>query len=253
MARPIAYGKNLLERAGATVTVTGEAVGKGKERLFDRDTTLLYQDSGTTSPRRVTVDQGVSGPYDPWDSWIIPPGHNLNGLTVSVETSPDVTIWTERDSVAVSGSALILRTPGGGPFTVRATRLVITSPSQAPTFAELLFSTKYELPVGPSIGGLEAGNLAGVNRTVSAGGYVWKVRKYGPLWTARYRLDDLTVAQRDALLTFFEDVTSGARPFYLTDHDGTVTRWVEWVNPEAVFDAAPVSYHGIAFELQEVK
>jgi hypothetical protein len=249
MARPIAYGVNLLETS--TVSVTGEAAGKGKERLTDREIVLPYQDSGITTPRRLTADQGA-GVSTPWDTWIVPPGHNLNGLTLQAETSPDMASWTERDSFVPGSTGLILRTPGGGPFSFRGMRLTINSPASPPSLGELLFTTKYELPVGPSIGGLEAGHVSGVTRAESAGGYVWKVRHWGPLWSARYRLDDLTVAQRDTLLTLFETLASGAKPFYLTDHDGT-TRWVEWMNPEALFQAAPVSLHGVELAFREVK
>ncbi len=247
MARPVAYGRNILETS--TITVTGEAIGLGKERLSDRDKVLLYQDSAIMNPRRITAVQ--IGTPKTFDTWIVPEGHNLSGLTLDMETSPDgVGSWTIRDTV-VASSARILRAIPGGPYATVGARLTINNPVSVPQLPELMFSLKYELPVGPSIGGLVAGDTAGIARHVSQGGHVWKTRRYGPLWQAAYALDDLTVPQRDALLAFYEELASGAKPFYLTDHDETVTRWVEWVESEALFAAAPIALHGTTMTFRE--
>lgn len=238
MPRPIAYPRNILENA--TVTVTGEVALQPKELLFDRDTVIPYADSGTSSPRRVTADQGASGPTYPWDTWIVPPGHNLSGLTLTAESSTDMAAWGTEDTFTPSGSLLVLRTIGS-PVTKRGVRLGIASPGSPPSFAELFFALKFELPVGPSIGGLASGDLYGRDRKVSRSGHPWNILRFGPQWSARYRLADLTVAQRDSLLAMSVILAGGTKPFYLADHDGTV-RYVEWLNAEILFEAQPVTY-----------
>jgi hypothetical protein len=247
MPKPVAYVLNVLERGPVTTTGSDAATPVG--RLTDRRVILPWRDSATTGTRYVTGDQGTTGAPVPWDTWILPEGHNLAGVTLTVETSPDMSAWTARDTLTGAAGLLIRPLPPGA-VTARGARLAMSNLGAVAQLAELLFTQRIEFPV-QSTYEMEAAEFGDVIRQVSRGGTKTKAKRYGPCWRAQYTLRDLTPADRDAFLAAFDTLEASAKFFYLTDHLG-VTRWCEWVNPEALFTPAPIESETIVLQFEEV-
>jgi hypothetical protein len=229
---PVAYALNLLEATTSAVTVTGTAAGSSLNRLFDRDITLPWIDSGTAGTRNIQVDQGAGG-TQAVSSWIIAGPHNL-AVALSLESSPDNAAWTVRDTVTPATTVAFRRS--FSPITARYWRLQIPSPASAPSIPEFFLTVAVPFPKGPHPDGARRGVVPNVVRHESVGGYVWKTRRGGTRWRAEWPLRLLTDAQRQTFETLLTALLDASRPFWLEDVDG-VLRWVEWTNAEATYDA----------------
>lgn len=233
---PVFYGVNLLD-APSIVTVSGEATGKPKERLFDRDIGLPYQDSASAGTRTdPKVDQGAGG-TQAVDTWAIAAGHNLSGAPLSLESSPDDTNWTVRDSLTPSGNGLIFRSIAS--VTARYWRHQII-PGAAPSMAEFFLTQAVTLASGYlSENGMEQGLLGNVLEHQSRAGYVWEASLGPERWVAKYPLRNLSAADKTAMEALFRTIKAGAKFLWIKDADGVV-RWVKWESFQLRFSAVPV-------------
>jgi len=248
MARIVIYGVNLLETA--TVTVSGEVAGKPKERLFDREIGLFYQDTSNTGDRVIKANQGGGG-TQAIDGLYVGPGHNLSGSTVYLESSPDDAVWTPRGNLAVPSSAAfrIKVAPGGGvPWTTQYTRVRIASAPAPPSIGEALISLSWTAPYHvsePGSQGLEP-NIR-VHRSTS--GKAWAAQRGEPAWRAEYLIRDLSLTDRSGLEQVYRDLDGGAKPFAIEDADA-VLRWARLLNALR-FPAVPRYNFDIRLDLQE--
>jgi hypothetical protein len=247
VSKPVAYVVNILERGPVTTTGSDPATPVG--RLIDRRVVLPWRDAAQTGTRTIQGDQGTIGAPEPWDTWILPPGHSLAGATLTVESSIDLAAWTIRDTLT-GASGLVIRPLPAGAVTARGSRLNMANLGAIPSLSELLFTRRIEFPV-QSTYDMEAGLFGDVIRQASRGGTKTRAKRSGPCWRASYTLRDLTPADRDGFLATFSALEASAKFFYLTDHLG-VTRWVEWVNPEALFTPAPIESETIVLQFEEV-
>src|SRR4029453_18922127 len=104
---PVFYPAHFFE--GSTVTVTGEATGFSKDNLSDRDIVTLYQDTGTAGTRVLTAHWTSATAAPAVNTWIIPAQHGLVGVALSLESSPDGSTWTARDTYTPTTTATIQR------------------------------------------------------------------------------------------------------------------------------------------------
>ncbi len=240
----VLYGVNLLETA--VVTVSGEAVGKPKALLYDREITEPWQDTSNAGTRILKSFQG-SG-VQALDSVVGAPGHNLAGATLSWESSPDDAAWTVRGTLVVP-SAAIFRIRGATPWTTAYSRLTITGAAAAPSLAELLFSLAWVAPREVSEPSSSQGLVPNTRLFRASSGKAWGSQRGEPRWHAEYLIRDIPQVDRVALEQVYRDLGGGADPLFLEDADGTA-RWARWLN-NPMFEAVPVYSHDVRLEFEE--
>jgi hypothetical protein len=221
VSRPVFYPTHFLE--GSTVTVSGEAVGFDGDHLSDRDIQSLWMDTAFAGSRIIRANWTATDPIPAVDTWIIPAGHGLVGVALSLQSSPDNVTYTQRDLVTPSTTAAIIRPLPGGAYTFPWWTLVMTGAASAPYLSELYLTQGFPVPLSPGLRGTD-GFISNVNRVVTPGGFVRMARNWGPRWSASWTLPLWSATQwATSLASVFPIVD--AKPFYLTDVDG-ILRWV---------------------------
>lgn len=223
MAAPVLYPGNLLEVG--TVTVSGADADFPQERLYDRDVALEYRDDANSGNREIQNELATARPLD---TWIVPPGHNLAGVSLTLRSSTDafVSVDVVRDTVVVADDGII------GPrsvlqYSTKWTKLRAASPTSAPTLTELILSLGYPIP-SPLKRRYVRAIHGNVSRFVSTTGAVWKAKRGPSRWRGEWEIL-ATDSERDVVDAAFAAAEDGAKPFYLTDVEG-IARWVEWTN-----------------------
>jgi hypothetical protein len=252
----IVAGANLLEGAGAVITVSGEDATKPKTRLYDRRTRLPFADTANTGTRVYKVDQGAGG-TGATNALYIAAGHNLSGATVAYESSPDDAVWTPRGSI-VPASSGAFRIHGAGltPWTTRYTRMTVTGAAAAPQLTEALFTLALQYPFEVSEPGTRYGRRGNIAVSKGSSGDETGVKRGETQFWAEYATRDLDhtaaagIATRTALEAFFDAIHGGARPFFLEDADGII-RWTRVREPEIAFSAVPVYRHDAMLDVVE--
>jgi hypothetical protein len=249
MPIPLLYGFNALDTG--ILTVSGEATGKPKERLFDRRITFAWEDTSAAGARLITIDLGV-GNAEGVDAYVVQAGHNLAGATILFQASTDMAVWNTRDSFAVpaGSTAMIYRTITLE--TTRGWRLSISGAAAPPQITELFITRQVAFPRFPSLGGVRQGLRPLINELESSAGYVWRHTFGDPLWFADYEFRDLTTAERTAIETLYTDLGGGAQFLYLLDADGVV-RWVRMMMSDLGFSATPIVRHNLQVSFLEVR
>jgi hypothetical protein len=226
MTRPIFYPTHLLE--GSTVTVSGSAVGFDANNLSDRNVQSLWMDTAFVGSRTILAHWTSTDPVPAVDTWIVPAGHGLVGVSLSLQSSPDNATYTQRDLVTPATTVAINRPLSGGPYTAPWWSLVMTGATGPPYLSELYLTQGIPVPLSPLLAG-EDGAVSDVTRVVTPGGFVRMARNWGPRWQASWTLPMWSASQwATALASVFPIIDS--KPFYLTDVDG-VLRWVTLMAP----------------------
>ena len=242
---PILYPGNLLAPP-SIVTATGTAAGFPLRRLYDGEIGLPWKDSASGT-RQIILDQGATGARA-IDTVIFAAGHNLAGLTVSLDSAPDGSAWTQRALFTVTAGVHRQSVPIR---LERWWRLNIVAPSVAPAIAEVVFTAALALPVAPVLRGQDVGQLSNVVDLESYGGMEWGLARGAVRWTSLYPLVAMDQTSRDALVTAHRTLAGGAQHCYLTDVDG-VTRWVNWSDRQLRF-ASPLQHrYDVVLSFREV-
>lgn len=221
---PVLYGTNLLETG--TVSVSGASTAQPATRLYDRDIGLYWSDTGTAGTRYVAVDMG-SGQTGTLTTLAIAPGHNLSGLTLTLDWSTSAvsaSSWTNA-TTTTGNSGTVAQLITSSSLTKRSFRLGITGAATAPSISELLFTTGYTFPGIPMAATPQSLQIPATVEQVSIGNYAWNAKLGNDRVGYSYEWRRLTSAQRDALVTFWQSLQSGTQFAFLTDAEGT-TRWV---------------------------
>ena len=212
----IAY-RNILENS--TVTTTNENASFPKYRLSDRDIGKLFKFSAASNPSRITIDQGAATQY-PASRLFIPAGHNLNGLTVTLQYSTDNFAADNHDAVqwAQAGAGLIDK--AFTEQTKRYWRLNIAAPGAPCELAEMFLTKPYEFPRNPSWG-FGTGNRLNVLRDETLSGKVRLIKNGAPRKERTYDLTRIQSAQKTEMETW-ESVSEGIRAIYIEDESAAV-------------------------------
>jgi hypothetical protein len=243
------YPSHFFERA--TMAATGTDPAFPLNHVSDRDIEALWKDSGFSGTRVLSGQwAGSPDPFPPVGDWLIPPGHGLVGVTLSLESSANGSAWTARDSFTPSTTAAVNRAIPSGPFTFEWWRMTMIGAGSAPYLAELILSKSVTMPFGPSIGGFRDGVRSEVVRRVTTGGTVRKSRYWGPRWRASYTVRDILPADWATLIADVAPIVD-AKFCYMTDADG-VLRYVEVLEPDWLGEAAPIDRRDVSLELQAV-
>jgi len=235
---------NLLELG--TVTVTSEASGYPKHRLFDRFLGRMWKATGTAE-QVIKVDQGAAG-NQAVDALVVPAGHNLDGCTCYWEYSTDdfaadinvAAQWTQ------SGSGLILKTLGSA-LTKRYWRLRITGASVAPEVGECFMTELKEISsAGPEE--LVTTRVFNVARSESLGGVGGYLVRGAARRMWEFSLKNMESAEYDVLDALLQG-WAGANPFVFVDPDGAA-HFVEIVG-EVQISHRPGVFKTVRLRLQE--
>lgn len=252
---PIFYGVNYVE--GGLITPTGVEAGFGVERLWDRFQRLECRDSATASPRRYTLDRGA-GVTGTIDTLILGAGHNLAGLTVEVESSPDgLAPWTLRGTgAAIAGIYRLALTA----FDTRYARLNVLSPGVPPILTEWWLTKGFTITGDDgylSEQSFADGAVPQSSEQETQSGVVLTAILGPTRWRASYLFSQLTPVNYAAFDTLWRtNLLGGARPFYLEDAGdaaaGTL-RFVRWLGGAINFQglAATVTRRDLSVEIEE--
>jgi hypothetical protein len=203
---------NMLEAATVTLTAGTAATGYPLYRLYDRDIGRPFVGSAAATTT-VHVDQGAGG-TQAVDRLLIPDGHNLAGVDLDLEHSPDNSTWTPALAgwTGVAGDinkewASIVR---------RYWRFTATSPAAAPSLAELwLTATDTWTREAARPGGAQE-PVHNVTVAVTATARV-RFEVNGPsLAQGNFSLTRMPTAQKDQLLVLWAS-WAGSKPFWVCD------------------------------------
>jgi hypothetical protein len=224
------YVGNLLESA-ATVSAPTDAAAP-ITRLYDGARGPQW--AGTTVAPTVTVDLGAAREASGWGL----ADHNLTGGVVTVESSPDNSTWTARDSATLATPVLARS------FATVSARywrfgLPAASGSGTPTVGELILAAPVTLPTPHVPPGYTDRVLGNVRRDESPAGYTWAVKRGASRREFKLAYAALDLATLDLLRAAFAACDEGAKKFTYVDADG-VAWWVEWIDAtlEATVSAA---------------
>jgi hypothetical protein len=236
MAHPVAYGVNRAETG--TITVGGSAANRPATRLYDRFSVPVWTDTASGT-RNIDLDKGNT--TESIDA-VCGIGHNLGGITC--------TVYHDDNAGFASSTVLGSVVPAAGtPFRVTGTgsterywRFSMASTTAAPQIGELFFTVGVVFPYGPADTDLHRGRVANVVKHETESGIVIAFKKGETRWQSTFTIADINDgADRTAFETLFDNLDGGAKPFFYLDEDGTVLRWVEWVNPEVIASAKPLT------------
>jgi hypothetical protein len=232
---PALYAENVLEDAILTLEPDGAVAGKGVERLDDRDIGLECEDSDVTGTRTWHADRGVGATTPTVHVWIFA-GAAYAGEEITLETSPDNSVWTEQASVTPvddSPQRVVFDTPFAVP---RYVRWSVTDPDAPVRFTEVFVSPSVELTWKPSIGALREPLIPNVTLVESASGRAWAVKRGARRWSTTYLMLGSPNSDRQTIYDVLDVIADGAKPFWLW----TVQSELRWVRMSGAvpFDAA---------------
>lgn len=184
-------------------------------------------------------------------------GRSLTTVNVAVgDTSPPGTTQSTTNTPAPADPLYTIFTPA----TRRYWRIYFTNPltlslGDGPYQAgEILLGVPNVLgnpsttfARSPGVSEAQSGN---VQVDESPGGFVWKVKKGAPRWSATYGWAFMSDADWTALLQAYAECSEGAKPFVLIDVDGTA-RWVEIVSTNLARKRYMTDRNDVELELRE--
>jgi len=222
VVKPVLYPTNVLEGAILTMTPSGAVVGKGTERLVDRDIGLECEDAGIAGQRIWHADQGLAP--KPAGTWLLS-GTGYAGKTVTLESSPDNAVWTPRASVVPVTDTPQRVDISGGPFTIRYGRQHLTGPAVPIRLTEWVLSVGVLLKFKPSAPNLREGVTSQVTRVPSGTGRTWGIKRGARRWSHQYVMSYSPDVDRLQVLQLLTDLDDGAKACWLL----TVTGELRWV------------------------
>lgn len=225
MAKIITYTRNILENSTVTSLPTGEA-SYPTYHLYDRRLGRNFQSSAASSTT-VSIDQGAVTSYEV-DALVIPSGHNLDGLTISLDSSSNGSSWTTIETWAQSGSGQIYKTFTA--TTARYWRLVINSPVSKPYLGEMFLTKSYAWDRNPKE--LDRGNykVFNVQRLEDSGGRPRYVEMGDDKEIREYELEFISGDHRAAIVSLNAS-WAGKSPFYVLDTDASTLFFAELTSP----------------------
>jgi hypothetical protein len=250
MAKIVLYGVNLADKTGSIVTVGGAAAGFPKENAYDRHVGHPWTDTSSTAPRVFDVDQG--GGSQAIDSLIVGAGHNLTGVSVTLQSGNATPGDTSQAGPFFPLSSAAFALHAASPYTHRYHRMALQAPIvAAPSIPEVFFSLRWTAPFEISEPGSTEGRKSFRETMFTRTGAFYGAKQGETVWKVDYLIRDIPLSSRLALEQFHADIGGGASPFFISDADGVI-RFVVLLN-ELEFHAVPVYRFDVHLELQEVQ
>ncbi len=209
---------NILETSSVSISTGSASTSYPIYRLYDRDIGKLFK-AVSSATLEILVDQGIAGTVV--DRMLIPPGHNLSGMVLSLQSSTNGSTFATVYSCTQADTALINAT-----FATdikQYWKLAITSPTTVPQIPELFLTRDYNWESDPhlyGIGSLE--NVFNVKNDVTAGGQDRFLVFGNPKKQRNYKVVGVDSTQKNSIQTF-NDAWANCKPFWLCDHTS------EWI------------------------
>lgn len=219
---PVLYAINLLEDAILTLDPDGAVANKPVDRIADRDIGLENEDSGTTGDRIWHADLGAG--TLPAVTTFIFAGSNYAGELVTLESSPDDTVWTTQGTITPADNDP-QRITFGSLTAPRYWRMVITDPALPIIITEAFLTVGVSLTFKPTARNLREPRLPNVVVVETASGRAWGVKRGARRWTSKYVMTYAPDTDRITIDALLDAIDDGAKPFWLLDVTGEL-RWV---------------------------
>jgi hypothetical protein len=209
---------NILETSSVSLSTGSASTSYPLYRIYDRDIGRLFK-AGSSATLEILINQGTAGTVV--DRMLIPPGHNLIGMALSLQNSTNGSTFATVYSCTQADTALINAT-----FATdirQYWRLVITSPATAPQIPELFLTRDYTWESDPhlySVGSLD--NIFNVENDIAAGGQDRFMVFGNPKKQRNYKVVGADSTQETNIQTF-NNAWAGCKPFWLFDHN---SQWI---------------------------
>jgi hypothetical protein len=190
---------NILETSSVSLSTGSASTSYPLYRIYDRDIGRLFR-AGSSATLEILVNQGTAGTVV--DRMLIPTGHNLVGMALSLQNSTNATFATDIKQYW---------------------KLKITSPATAPQIPELFLTRDYAWESDPhlySVGSLD--NIFNVENDIAAGGQDRFLVFGNPKKQRGYKVVGADSTQETNIQTL-NTAWAGCKPFWLFDHTS------EWI------------------------
>jgi hypothetical protein len=235
------FYRNILEHS--VVLVTSENSSFPAYRLYDRNIGLAFKGNSAPSTFAIAVNQGAI--VYPVDTVIIPSGHNLTGLTISLIYSFDV--YTYFQACAWVGFEGQMKKTFDL-TSAQCWQLLIYNPTAAPELNELFLTQKIELQRGFSYGS-DRGMEENINRLRSKAGQVQKIIWGSEKRARRFDFTKISETQRMDLETL--RASGYAKNIWIEDLEGELF-FAEILGGLGRFKYEPVGRWGLGMNILEV-
>ena len=207
--------RNILETGN--VSVTDQNNSYPSYRLYDRDLGKLFKgnSAGNNNTFNVYVDQGANNSYEV-DRLVIPAGHSLNGLPLSLQYSADNNNYSNAMN-GWNGTASAIDQSFNAQNS-RFWKFTITTANNVPELPELYLTKAYQFERNPNYG-LEAGKRKNILADETQAGIARFVKLGEPKRYRNYELTKIGNNQRSSLQSW-DDHCEGIKTIYLVDHEG---------------------------------
>ncbi len=209
---------NILETSSVSLSTGSASTSYPLGRICDRDIGRCFH-AASSATLEILINQGTAG--GSVDRFMIPPGHNLMGMALSLQNSTNNSTFATVWATTQADTALINATIASG--IAQYWKLKITSPATAPQIPELFLTKDYEWESDPylySVGSLD--DIFNVENDVSAGGQDRFLVHGNPKKQRNYRVVGADSTQKDNILAL-NNAWAGSKPFWLLDHSS------EWI------------------------
>jgi len=210
---------NILESSIVSLLTGTEDTAFPLYRLYDRNISRPFR-AKAAETLEILVDQG--GGVDPKavDTLVIPSGHNLDGITLGLKYSDDGLSYLDAVPEWSATDAPVIRT--WPELTSRYWKLVMYSPSSAPSIPEVFLTNTYEWERMPLLNPAQLGDVHNIIKLGASDGRQ-RFLKSGPSRRRRiYEISRCPLSMKNAMLSLWETWGEG-KPFWLLDHEG------EWI------------------------
>jgi hypothetical protein len=204
---------NILETSSVSLSTGSASTSYPLYRIYDRDIGRLFK-AGSSATLEILINQGTAGTAV--DRMLIPPGHNLQGMALSLQNSTNNSTFATVYSCTQADTALISATFATN--IMQYWKLAITSPATAPQIPELFLTRDYAWESDPhlySVGSLE--DVFNVENDVVAGGQDRFLVFGNPKKQRNYKVVGADSTQETNIVAL-NNAWGGYKPFWLFDH-----------------------------------
>lgn len=209
--------KNILETSTVSLSAGAEDQSFPLYRIYDRDIGKIFR-AGSAATLEIKIDQSAS-PI-PADRFLLPAGHNLDGMNLKLRHSDDDVSYTDAIPEWIQqGNGLINKSWAS--LTKRLWKFIIAGPASAPEAAEIFISETYTWEgLWPQPSGL-CEDIFNAEHDQTASGLDRFLIHGGPKRQRVYKVRAGT-AQKNNMLALYS-ACQGSKPFWFRDHEG------EWI------------------------
>lgn len=181
----------------------------------------LYRDCADFVPEIAEFSDTIDPRY-PVDCLVIPAGHSLNGLALTLQCSSDYFISEAIDAATWNQIDTLMINKSMTEYTKRYWRLLFTPTTVIiPGFAEMFLTKMYIFARNPSWG-FTTGNRQNITRNETSSGKVRMIKNGLARREQSYVLAHIATAQKTALEAWETASDGNLKPIYVEDESGNI-------------------------------